>query len=165
MASDHIHDPISENLGAGLRVSRYFHALLWTTRLLIFLEDNKMNIDKKENKLKKFVKDHEVEFTVVGYGIACLAVGVGIGYACNWKPKGIAYIHSKSTGEEDLAALIDLCACVNKGTRATVVSTPPAGKAVTAAEYLGDGIDRVLQFGVQPDDVIDNVIINIAKKA
>lgn len=124
-----------------------------------------MNIDKKENKLKKFVKDHEVEFTIVGYGLTCLAVGVGIGYVCNWKPKNVASIRSKSTGKEDLAGLIELCDCVNKGTRATIVWEPPIGEPVTVAECFGKNVDRILRHGTQPDDTVVNIIYNIAKKA
>lgn len=121
---------------------------------------------KKDNKskLKQFVKKHELAFAIAG-GAVILVAGVAIGYACTRKPTNLASIHSKSTGKEDISAMLEVAAYVDKGTRATLIWEPLPGKVCTVAEHFGEDVDMFLVNDVQPDDVISNIIFNIAKKA
>ena len=122
--------------------------------------------EHKDNKLKKFVKDHEFALTIAGYATVAV-VSVGLAYlgirSCS--PAAI----KRSTEElaakdKNVAALLDVCNLVDAGTRASIVFTP--NTAVTVAEYISDVADEFYQTypDIQPDDIIANAIINIAKK-
>lgn len=108
----------------------------------------------KENKLKKFVKEHELAFTIAGGAVIFIA-GAGLMY------RGYRYSSIAKEAATNWLTVIEAC---QKGTRDTAISNLVEG--VTVAEYFGKAADSFMAGStVQPDDIVVNVIYNIAKKA
>lgn len=121
-----------------------------------------MKENKKVNKLKKFVEDHEDAIVIAGCAVGLIA---GVGLICLGlrKPKSAADI----AFENNMDTLFKICKYVDEGTRSTEVLVPAAGVTNTVSKFFGDKLDAFLEYAphIQPDDTIANIIINIAKKA
>lgn len=120
-----------------------------------------MEENKKVNKLKKFVEDHEDVIVIAGCAVG-VAAGVGLICLGLRKPKNAIDI----AFENNMETLFKICKYVDEGTRSTEVFKPTT-VAKTVAEFFGDKADAFLKEcpHIQPDDTIANIIINIAKKA
>ena len=122
--------------------------------------------EHKKNKLKKFVKDHEFALTIAGYATVAV-VSVGLAYLGIRSCSHTAIKRSTeelAANDKNVAALLDVCNLVDAGTRASIVFTPD--KITTVAEYIGSDAEEFFQTypDIQPDDIIANAIVNIAKK-
>lgn len=103
------------------------------------------NNEKKANKLKKFVTDHEEEILIIGYGIGSYLLGVGIGYICGRPSK-------------------ELREFFKMGTRGVYPCYQPADKVLTAAEFFSpEALEGAEKLGVQHGDRIVGALFSIAK--
>lgn len=102
------------------------------------------NIDKKVNKLKEFVAEHELAFTIIGYGLFSYALGLGVGYCCGRPSKEFINV-------------------MKKGTRGGYALNLPEEYVKTASEVFGDAMDHVAALGIQPNDRIVDAVLVIAK--
>lgn len=103
-----------------------------------------VNIDKKVNKLKKFVSDHKEEITIIGYGLCSYAIGVGIGYICG--------VPTKRTRE-----------FFKKGTRGVYGFDCPEDMVITVRDIFTDNFEYLHEAGIEPDDRIVSYLVSIAK--
>lgn len=112
-------------------------------------EDNK-------NKLKQFVKKHELAFAIAGGAV--IVAGAGLMYYCGYK-----YSSNAKKAASNWLHVIEAC---QKGTRDTAIWTHDPDNAVTVAEFFGKhAADFMAGSEVQPDDIVASIIYNIAKKA
>lgn len=109
-------------------------------------EDNK-------NKLKQFVKKHELAFAIAG-GVVILVAGVGIGYGICRNPKRML---------ERYSDVIEEC---KKGTRDIAIWNCDPNDVTTVAEVFGKNTaDFIAGSEIQPDDVLASIVYVTAKKA
>lgn len=119
---------------------------------------------KEDNKLKKFVKKHELAFAIAG-GAVILIAGVGIGYGiCRNSPSTINrefdQLVTRNKALERWVSIIEKC---QKGTRSTSICNYDG---MTVADCFGKHTaEFIAGSNIQPDDLVVNVIYNIAKKA
>lgn len=120
---------------------------------------------KKESKLKKFVEKHEDALAIAGCAVG-IAVGVGlIVYGCRMpttiNTKSLEKLAAK---DKNVAKLLEICNAVDAGTAGTTIET--LTKAVTVAEFFGEHAECFIDgSNYKLDDIVVNVIYNIAKKA
>lgn len=121
-------------------------------------EDNK-------NKLKQFVKKHELAFAIAGGAV--ILVGVfGLTYLGLSKANNITMSDLKKLAAKDksVARLFELAELCDAATAGTSIET--FTKTMTIAEYFGEYAEHFMAGSTyQPDDIVANVIFNIAKKA
>ena len=102
------------------------------------------NIEKKENKLKKFVSDHKEEIIDVSCRLCYYAIGIGVGYFLGRPGKRMREFYKK-------------------GTRGVYGFDGPEDVVVTAGELFGDNFKYLHEAGVEPDDQIVSFMFSIAK--
>ena len=124
------------------------------------------NVEKKDRKLRKFWNEHKGEILIVG-GIALGAVAVYVGFKYIRRfPDTIdaeKSIEKLAAKDENVAKLLDTSRLIDAGTRKSVVWEPATRP--TVSEFFEDYAEFMAEsLGVQTDDMIANVIYNIAKK-
>lgn len=101
--------------------------------------------NKKENKLKKYIADHEEEILIVGYGLCAYLIGIGIGRVCFGPSKEVKNIWKTST-------------------RGVYPAMVPADKVMTALEIFGSkAFENGEMFEIQPTDKVIGTLWCIAK--
>ena len=120
---------------------------------------------KNINKLKNFVKDHETAFAIAGIVVAA-AAGAGLMYLGFRSTTKISVKDLKRLVGKDknVESLIEICAAIQKGTAGHSIET--LTMPVTIAEFFGEHAECFIDGSpYQLDDIVANVIYNIAKKA
>ena len=123
------------------------------------------NVEKKENKLKQLVEKHKLAFTIAG-GVIVLAAGVGLiylGYRDSTNIDADRIIKELAAKDAGVAKLVQICEACDAGTAGTTIVSAPV--PVTVAEFLGEEAERFVEGSrYKLDDIVANIIINIAKK-
>ena len=129
-----------------------------------FWRINKM-FDNKLTKLKNFAEKHELAIAIAGGAVICVASAglMYLGYrsVTNISMKDLKRIAGK---DKNVGSLIAISDCLKRGTAGHTIarSTVP----VTIAEYFGDYAEEFMKGSkYQSDDIIVDIIYNIAKKA
>lgn len=123
---------------------------------------------KEDNKLKKFVKDHELAFAITG-GTVIFIAGACIGGKVYMRSRMGRMQHARNlealaSMNKHVKGLLEVCKLCDAGTRCTSFYAP--SNTITVAEWFGDNLDAFIEgSNIQPDDIVTNVIYNIAKKA
>lgn len=121
-------------------------------------EDNK-------NKLKQFVKKHELAFAIAG-GAVIFVAGAGLMYLgfrgiTDIKMKDLKRIAGKN---KNVDSLLEICDAIGKGTAGHTIETLTA--PVTVAEFFGEHAECFIDGSrYQLDDTVATIIYSIAKKA
>lgn len=116
-----------------------------------------------DNKLKKFGKKHELAFAIAG-GAVILIAGVGIGYyVCRKSPSTINREFDRLVTRKVLERWLSVIEKCQEGTRSTSICNYDG---MTVADCFGKhAVEFIADSEIQPDDLVVNIIYNIAKKA